>query len=157
MPLKINVGLSRKVGENNYGSKGASINIEMELDGSLANDPAMLQQRIRQLFGLVRDSVKEELNGNGTTGAAQNHGTTGNGNGNGHNGNGNGNGNSTAPSKPARQATESQVKAIFAICKSNGFDMSRVLREHFQVDRAETLTVKQASTLIDRLKNGGSS
>ena len=35
MPLKLNVGASRKVGDNNYGSRGASINLEMELDGTL--------------------------------------------------------------------------------------------------------------------------
>lgn len=149
MPLKINVGLSRKVGEDNYGSRGASINIEMELDGSLANDPAKLQQRIRQLFGLVRDSVTEELNGT-TAPAKGNQATSGNpGNGR--------NGNSSPPSKTARQATESQVKAIFAITRSKGLDMTRLLRDQFQVDRPEKLSLKQASALIDRLNNGGSS
>ena len=65
MPLKLNVGASKKVGENNYGSRGASINVEMELDSALVGDPARLQERIRQLFGLVRTSLAEELNGNG--------------------------------------------------------------------------------------------
>jgi len=37
----------------------------MELDSSLAGDPAKLHERIRQLFGLVRTSLTEELTGNG--------------------------------------------------------------------------------------------
>ncbi len=35
MPMKLNVGLSRKVGEPNYGSRGASVNLELELDAAL--------------------------------------------------------------------------------------------------------------------------
>jgi hypothetical protein len=151
MPLKINVGLSRKIGEENYGSKGASINIEMELDGSLANDPAKLQGRIRQMFGLVRDSVAEELNGT-TAAPKQSNGTTAATNqGNGRNGN------SSSPSKSARQATESQVKAIYAITRSKGLNLATLLREHFQVDHPQKLSLKQASHFIDQLKNGGSS
>ena len=61
MPMKMNVGLSRKIGEANYGSRGASINLELELDSGLATDSARLQERIRQLFGLVRKSLDEEL------------------------------------------------------------------------------------------------
>ena len=35
MPLKLNVGVSRKVGLPDYGSVGASCNLELELDASM--------------------------------------------------------------------------------------------------------------------------
>jgi hypothetical protein len=63
--LKLNVGLSRKVGEANYGSRGASVNLELEMETSLATDPDALRDRVRQLFRMARASVDEELNGNG--------------------------------------------------------------------------------------------
>lgn len=65
MPIKLNIGLSQKVGDNNYGSRGATVNVELEVESALANDPGKLQDRIRQVFNLVRASVAEELNGHG--------------------------------------------------------------------------------------------
>ena len=50
MPTTLNVGLSKKVGEPDYGSRGASVNLETELDAGLVNDPDRLRDRIRQLF-----------------------------------------------------------------------------------------------------------
>lgn len=150
MPLKVNVGLTKKVGESNYGSRGASVHIEMELDGSLASEPTKLQERIRQLFGLVRSSVDEELNG-----ANGHSNTSGDGAANGAKPPQNGNGSSQA----ARKATQSQVKAIFAITRSQNVDMSWLLRDRYRVDRAEDLSIKDASALIEHLKksngNGG--
>jgi hypothetical protein len=154
MPLKINIGASKKVGEVNYGSRGASVNLELELESALVNDPPKLQDRIRQLFGLVRLSLAEELNGNG------------NGNGNGpsshpthdaghehHNGgNGNGNG-SPQRSNPPRPATQSQVKAIYAITRAQGLNVHQVLRDRFNVGKPEELSIKEASQLIDSLKS----
>src|SRR5688572_2400426 len=106
MPLTLNVGLSRKVGEANYGSRGANINLEMELDSAIASEPARLQERFRQLFNLIRTSLNEELS-NGHTNGGVDHGPHSNGSGT------NGNGASE------RAATQSQVKAIFAIAKAN--------------------------------------
>ena len=60
--LKLNVGLSQKIGEANYGSRGASVNLELELDSALAADPDKLKDRIRCLFALAKASVEEELN-----------------------------------------------------------------------------------------------
>jgi hypothetical protein len=79
MPLKLNIGLSRKIGEANYGSRGASVHVEMELDSSLVSEPARLQERIRQLFGLVRSSLAEELNGHSNGQPLAGNGTQSNG------------------------------------------------------------------------------
>ena len=91
MPLKLNVGLSRKVGEANYGSRGASVNLELELEAGLVSEPDRLQDRIRQLFRLAKQSVDEELNGSSQPQSDQtaqfggrNDGTGQSGNGNGH-------------------------------------------------------------------------
>lgn len=152
MPLKLNIGLSRKVGEANYGSRGASVNVELEVDGSLVSEPAKLQDRIRQCFNLVRTSLNEELNGgNGSNG----HGhtdprpqTTANGNDarvNGSNGNN------------PRPATQSQVKAIHAIAKRHRINIAPFLRQRYSVDRPDDLDIKQASEVIDELKSAATS
>jgi hypothetical protein len=39
MPLKLNIGASKKVADQNYGSRGASVNLEIELDASLVTEP----------------------------------------------------------------------------------------------------------------------
>lgn len=144
MPITLNIGLSRKVGEANFGSRGASVNLQIEADTSLAADPAKFQQRIRQLFGLVRTSLAEELNG-GCNGHANNGGDT--------KGGAQANGNHK-PSTPPRPATQSQVKAIHAIAKDKRVDVKKLLRNFYRVDRPEELSIKDASKFIDELKRG---
>jgi hypothetical protein len=149
MPLKVNVGLTRKVGESNYGSRGASVNVEMEMDSGLVAEPDQLKERIRQFFGLVRASLAEEMDGNGhhqdangdTQGADQ-----------GSNGNGQDQDTGQRTDSP-RPATQSQVKAIFAICRSQKVDMKRLLQDRFRIGRPEDLNIKEASILIDELKS----
>ena len=70
MPLKINVGLNRKIGEANYGSRGACVNFEVEVEPTLVEKPDQLRERVRYLFQFAETSVEEELNGHGAPGAA---------------------------------------------------------------------------------------
>jgi hypothetical protein len=105
--LKLNAGFSRKVGEPNYGSRGASVNVELEVESALVGDPDALLDRIRSLFDLVRRSVDQELasasNGNGASSENQRESINGRGNG--------------RQQQTIRYATESQQRAIRAICK----------------------------------------
>jgi hypothetical protein len=142
MPLKLNVGLARKVGEANYSSRGASVNMELEVDGSLANEPDKLHDRIRRMFTLVRNSLEEELHGGNGAPAPSN--------GKASNGNGQQNG-----ASPGRMATTSQVKALHAIAKNRGLTLVSFLRSRFQLEKPEALSLRQASAAIDELKNGG--
>ena len=63
MPLKLNIGSSKKVGLPDYGSKGASVNLELEVDSSLARNPEQLQSQIKTLFQQAREAVEAELFG----------------------------------------------------------------------------------------------
>jgi hypothetical protein len=155
--MKINVGLCRKIGEANFGSRGATVNLELELDSSLVGEPAKLKERIRQLFALLRTSLAEELNGGNANGQAQQsngdsqppNSQTGNGNGNGHN-TGAQNGQRSGGQRPA---TQSQVKAIYAIARGRQINVAQFLRERFQVGRPDDLSLKDASAVIDELKS----
>ena len=50
MPMTLNVGHSRKVGEPRYSSRGASVNLQIEVEGNLVNEPQRLRESIRKLF-----------------------------------------------------------------------------------------------------------
>ena len=148
--LKLNVGFTKKVGEANYGSRGAAVNLELELDSSLVGDADRLKERIRQLFGLAKTSVEEEL----AAAAAQ---PAGNGNGNraastASSGNDHGGKSNGRRRDGTRAATASQVRALNAIADRRRLDLNALLAERFQIDDPAGLTITEASGLIDELK-----
>jgi hypothetical protein len=143
--LKLNVGFSRKVGEAHYGSRGASVNLELELDPALTEDRERLQERMRRLFILAKESVEAELR---VRSERSGHSRNNNSNGDGSRNRINGDGQSSAP----RQATQSQARAIHAIAERLGLALEDRLREQFGVESPEQLTLPQASQLIDELK-----
>jgi hypothetical protein len=160
--LKLNVGFSRKVGEANYGSRGASVNLELELESMLVGEPAALHERIRALFRMARASVDEELGGHasGATANGQAHGANGHEGGSEgaardggqHSGHRSGSGNGWG--RPGRRgASTSQVRAIHAIANRQQIDLTQQLQSRFGVDRPDDLSVSQASELIDALKS----
>ena len=156
MPLKLNVGLSRKVGEPNYGSRGASVNLELELDSAIVGEPDRLQERIRQMFHLAKDSIDSELNtpaelpssqGNNSTNGQSRH-SSGQKTGQRQSANANGRRSSSPP-----PATASQVRALHAIANRQGLNLEAALRDRFDVDRPDALTIAEASEMIDEMKN----
>ena len=62
MPLKLNVGVSRKVGLPDYGSVGASCNVEVEVDFSLIDrDLDAFHARVRDVYVAAHQAVHDEL------------------------------------------------------------------------------------------------
>ncbi len=144
--LKLNAGFSRKVGEPNYCSRGASVNIELEVESGLVGGPDGLLDRIRRLFELARRSVDQELasanNGNGASNeTSSNHQRPP------YDGRGNG-----TPQQTVRYATPSQQGAIRAICKNLGLDADQTAKLKHNVSRLDDLTLQEASALIGELK-----
>jgi hypothetical protein len=154
MPMKLNVGVSRKVGLPDYGSVGASCNLELELEaGLLERDLEGFHSQIRSAYVAAHQAVHDELarlqlpvdaraerpsqrngypreNGNGSSTRAQ--------------------GDRSRVRKPA---TPNQIKAILAITRRQDADLGRLLLQQYEVERPEDLSIRQASELIDLLKN----
>jgi hypothetical protein len=166
MPLKLNVGVSRKLGLPDYCSAGASCNIEVELDaGLLQHDLGAFHGEVRAAFIAARQAVDDELvrlqaqpastsvpatvNGRGRRLGApvQANGAPVRTNGVPTRANGT-NGRAPMP------ATANQVKAIRAIARRRNTDLTGLLADEFGVEMPEDLTLSQASGLIDQLKAG---
>ena len=129
MPLKLSIASSRKVGKPNYGSRGATVGLEMEVDSSLIDHPRQLHERIRRLFRLAKQSVDLEL---GCPQSSDNR--------------------PGASEDLPRPATNRQVRAIQAIAEAQNLDLVAELRGRFNVEHAKELSLEEASQLIDALK-----
>jgi hypothetical protein len=163
MPMKLNVGVSRKVGLPEYSSVGASCNVEVELDSSLLQtDPAAFQAQVRGAFVAARQAVADELERYRTQSPAVTisappaHGPRANGH-----AHRNGSGTRVAPARAqmtgsgGRSATAGQVKALYAICQARDYDLGALLQAEWGIARPEELSLREASELIDQLKADG--
>ena len=150
--LKLNVGTNRKIGQPDFGSAGASCNLELELDTGLFQDLDGLQQVVKRAYAACNQAVHDEL--------ARIAGDTGK---NTHprevievrtspaiNGPRITTTNNKLPSP--RPATASQIRALRAICSRRKIDLMGLLQERFGLTAADELGIRQASNLIDDLK-----
>jgi len=158
--LKLNVGSNRKVGLPDYGSAGASCNLEVELEAGLFHDLDGLHKVIKRAYAACNQAVQDELARLKavTTPPAKPEIVAVR----------------TAPRlrgaritveqavipaenvepapKPIRAATTSQIRAIRAIASRRRIDLPALLRDRFGVVAAADLGIRQASELIDELK-----
>jgi len=143
--LKLNIGFNKKVGEANYGSRGATVHLEVELDSSLIGDADRLQERIKQLFVLAKTAVDEELAAakpNGRCADGRDDETAGNEQGH-------------APKRRrdgTRRATANQVRALHALAERQGIELADKLQTLFGVRDPAELAITEASGLIDELQ-----
>jgi hypothetical protein len=151
MPLKLSLALSRKVGQPEFGSLGASCGVELELPESLLfDDLDAFQRRVRDAYVACDQAVHDEL--------ARHEARSAHPRSNGHVPQANGtqpqSGASTARRRPntRKPATPSQVRAIRAIADRKDIDLVALLPGRFGVASAQELSVVDASRLIDELQ-----
>ena len=159
MPLKVNVGLSKKVGLPDYGSLGASCHVEYEADASLLNtDLEGFQRQVKNAYIACRQAVQDELQRHQATDPAMQ------GNRNaapaGRNGAGaqrsNGSVSPQANGPPrtnGRKATASQVRALEAIGNRLQLNINEWLHEKYGIRVAAEMSIADASAAIDELNS----
>jgi len=143
MAIKVNVGFSRKVGEPNYGSRGASVQLEVELDQTAIDDAERFRWEIARIFERIRDSVDRELQRRvsppheppGSCGECCNPR------------------NQDGGLRAHRLATPNQVRAIQTMARHRGVDLCRLLSAGLNGKTTDELTIEEASLLIDQLNS----
>jgi hypothetical protein len=136
MPLKASVGLSRKVGQENYGSLGANCQLEIELDNALVNDAEAFHDGIRRLYALANQAVVDQLARNNSPAPQDT---------------------SPAPQNPPEDtpASNKQIKYLLDLARQeHKMDLNQTAtycEQTVGVSDVYQLTKSQASALIDLL------
>ena len=138
MPLRLNVGVSKKLGMPEYSSVGATCNLEVELDSGTLDDLEGFHERARDAYVACHQAVNDELARlQGQTArpvAAPAASADGHARRNGPVTHANG---TQAPAggdrgRPARPATAGQVRAILAIARRRHADLAGLLNSDFR-------------------------
>ena len=146
MAVKLNIGVSRKLGQPNYGSRQASIGLEVEVDSGLLTTPEALQEKVRLLYRFADQAVEDELNQQSSnllneTAAPAVVATSQE---------------ESADESPVQQVrglTDNQLRAIYGLARRLQLSPLRLVRERFKLEQVEDLDIRQASQLIDELKS----
>jgi hypothetical protein len=148
MPLKLTVGLTRKLGLPGYSSAGAGCHVELEFDQDLLRaDPDAFQAAARAAYAACRRAVDDQLARYQPSSAPRvpvhGHQT------------GAGDGTPAARAgghRPDKPATPGQVWSLRALARRRGADLGAILQDDYGVGRPEDLSVPQASRLIGSFK-----
>ena len=139
--IRLNVGLSRKIGQANYGSKGGSVNLEVEVADL---DHTKLRESIHKLFTLAKQSLEDELGQDGVDVqdkpivqvSVKPEGQT----------------LQDVLTSNARLLTGKQLTFLQNLARVQRRNLEQECEQAFQTS-PERLTSKQASTLIERWRN----
>jgi len=152
--LRLNIAWSRKAGEANFGSRGATVSLDVEVESGIVREPDKLQAKIDYLFGLAKSSVDAQLNGDGQSEQAP-AASIPNRNGDGaHGENGHGN-HAAAGTNGDHRASEKQMNFVNQLARSiRGLGVRRLesLTGRMFGKPLADLTSLDASALIDTLK-----
>jgi hypothetical protein len=151
MAIKLNVGTSKKIGTNDYGSLGAHCGIEVELDQLALEQPNAFHDRMSSLFETCRAAVDHELQQKGSAEIVAHNSTPSSANRIIDSGGNNGNG----TRRTARGASEKQLKFIRTLASVvQGLDNNQLesLSERMYNSSVDHLTSIDASALIDTLQ-----
>ncbi|TWT56537.1 hypothetical protein [Allorhodopirellula solitaria] len=148
MTTRLSVGVTRKVGQPNYGSACATCQLEIEIDSTLMNDHAdTLTERIRRTFAICRREVDTELSQHAASQPSEPRKVNGPTNGTVIHSN------ARPSTNRVRPATDAQIRAIHAIASKANVRLASELDAEFGVGSPQSLTLQQASELIEKLKS----
>ncbi|MEI8375642.1 MAG: hypothetical protein WCJ35_22705 [Planctomycetota bacterium] len=164
MPLKLNLSISKKLGQPDFGSLGASCSVEVELPHSVIDDLDAFHRHARNVYVAATQAVNDELARHaGNTAASNGHAAASNGHAAAHNGNGhtnnhtNGNGHATnGNGRTAANASEKQLEYARQLARGiQGLGIRRLetLATKMFSKSLVALTTLDASGLIDTLKS----
>lgn len=144
--LRLIVGVSRKIGLPGYSSVGASCEIEVELaSGLLGQDLDAFHEQVRRAYAAAHQAVDDDLAPFQPKPRLQIHEASSRQDVSRFHGN-----DLQGLAKPVRPATPRQVRTISRIATQRQIDLVELLAP-FEVDQVETLSITQASDLINQL------
>ena len=145
--IKLSANLSKKLPVPSIDFSSQQFGAALEVEVADTADEVALAEKLQKMYRLLERSIDQQIAGaNGTEAQTPP--------------------SSTPPSRRAAvggngsngHASPAQVKAIFAISKDRGMArdaLTDLLRDEFNVEKPEDLTLKEASDLISRLQARG--